>query len=1296
MGQKKGSPSRRKSIAVPYQDKPAFISRSKRRAHSIVPGDRLSPLARARRSLVPRKSILKGSVNNSNGSQPNSQSPTPQSQLLNPDDPNGTHASINTTADLDNTTRRRRVSFAPRAFIRTFKKMSKDDDTSSTGTPQSPYDPDNAPHIQEVPPAPRFHDENDYPGSHRRRSSVRYSIAPSEGEDMDLTSIGPFDFSANQAGDESALLDEEFGYGQSLDDMEVTAAVNGSLLHRRSLTSSHHPLHDANVSQTSDSYPSDTDHSRDQEMEFTVPLGQSLRPAHEDEAWLALRQMTQSGTDSADEADAEVPDQFASFNHNYNAEDSYNDEDVPHNIENGDDTINISRVLGWPSSLEEDVQRLSLGNQDSSMDESEVYGSLAPVVVQTAPRLSTTPHPSIVPSELQPSIVDPEEAAIADVRAEQEEEVSRTPTGPAVFRPPQSNELASSSRVPDVGIVQGFSLQNPRPFTFTAPQSSPGRSPGRPPASPSKIPVFKPSFTAAFAPPVSRPSPKKLASEPAPSSSAAMSKRPRSVEDDGSLGEDDMSVELPNPAKRRAIANKWSTTGSTPTRTIATAPENNTLPKPKPLSPSKKAPYQTSSSIPSARGSSSRRPSGYFARRRSLAVGATPQSNEQQGDGTSSTKDGSRAFEKMKAGLGFRRASVGSSSTNAWKKFDKTSIPLPGAKGGQQKSPGQVDNRSETSTQAVGPSTTPLANTSPTGDSRQNVSLQTQVEQIEGQSEVDLHGPQEMEEAPKHITSVDISSILESEDGDVEDAEDADTEPIEEQAHVDDDKINSATEEPPNGMQEPDPVEEVPSISIEQFLGMTKIRFMDEITAPRRSIHPSQNPMRQAREANEITLAEYFVAMAVDIPQLELFTRVSRDLEAWMEQSRLVFSQAEEEAAKMTPELFAEYTRADEEGKAELLHQLNLIKTNVRAQARSEWYDWKLQWEEGLRETAEKAFNDLQIDAKRLEEMKAKADEIVPVFEREYEEIMRILEQEMAEITDIEASDQDYLNELKATIAEQNIEVEALQAEVNEGNSRLQWLQDKLEESEVQKREAVTVISEAEKVLQMQKNSTSVEVFKLKNELETLEDVHMFHAIRVSPDTFQYIYASQFQVTIPCRGYVPIVTGVEVSKLDDMYRRFKDDFPKLTNFFVHMAKQQIVEGEDLTVQQIVHRLADYWSSCTRLRTQLKLLSIRYPVTIEIVQPSSEEGLPSFKAQVVVMFPSHRAKAVISFIFSTATFCFWPMTLDSLDCDVQVMYGPIDRNLLLKRVADRLSEASPADNHACLLDACIEAQEGYTN
>jgi len=100
---------------------------------------------------------------------------------------------------------------------------------------------------------------------------------------------------------------------------------------------------------------------------------------------------------------------------------------------------------------------------------------------------------------------------------------------------------------------------------------------------------------------------------------------------------------------------------------------------------------------------------------------------------------------------------------------------------------------------------------------------------------------------------------------------------------------------------------------------MTGIKFMDEITAPRRSTHPSHQGKPQARSIEEISLGEYAPAIGIDLPQLVLYSRVSKDLQAWIENSKADFLQAEDEASSITPELFTEFSRADEEGQAELL-----------------------------------------------------------------------------------------------------------------------------------------------------------------------------------------------------------------------------------------------------------------------------------------------------------------------------------------------------------------------------------------
>ena len=104
---------------------------------------------------------------------------------------------------------------------------------------------------------------------------------------------------------------------------------------------------------------------------------------------------------------------------------------------------------------------------------------------------------------------------------------------------------------------------------------------------------------------------------------------------------------------------------------------------------------------------------------------------------------------------------------------------------------------------------------------------------------------------------------------------------------------------------------------------------MDELTAPRRSmVHPGQlRPQNRRRsltsshaeEAEPVPLSEFMAAMAVDVPQLELYSVLATELTAWIEESKKICRQAEEDAVKMTPALFREFADADESEKADLV-----------------------------------------------------------------------------------------------------------------------------------------------------------------------------------------------------------------------------------------------------------------------------------------------------------------------------------------------------------------------------------------
>jgi kinetochore protein Spc7/SPC105 len=57
-----------------------------------------------------------------------------------------------------------------------------------------------------------------------------------------------------------------------------------------------------------------------------------------------------------------------------------------------------------------------------------------------------------------------------------------------------------------------------------------------------------------------------------------------------------------------------------------------------------------------------------------------------------------------------------------------------------------------------------------------------------------------------------------------------------------------------------------------------------------------------------------------------------------------------------------------------------------------------------------------------------------------------------------------------------------LKAELSEGSDQVRWLQERMDEIEVQKREAKNTINTAERVLRMKETSTRSEVFRLKGD----------------------------------------------------------------------------------------------------------------------------------------------------------------------------------------------------------------------
>ncbi|KAG6329815.1 hypothetical protein ID866_9275, partial [Astraeus odoratus] len=340
---------------------------------------------------------------------------------------------------------------------------------------------------------------------------------------------------------------------------------------------------------------------------------------------------------------------------------------------------------------------------------------------------------------------------------------------------------------------------------------------------------------------------------------------------------------------------------------------------------------------------------------------------------------------------------------------------------------------------------------------------------------------------------------------------------------------------------------------------------------------------------------------------------------------------------------------------------------------------------EQLYQKASQGFQKLEGDAKFLESVIHKAQDILPGLQQEYDQLMEELEREKADVAELEACDQDYLNELKGSIAEQSAELDTYRRDVEETKGKLNRLQEKLNEVEAQKNDAASAIEGAERLIHVQKNSTRAEVF---HELEAIQNLHMLAITKVQVDLFEFVYASCYHVSIPCARYQPLAGNIQITRLPDVKTKYKEAFPALSSLVLQTAKDlsHFFVIKDASYQ-IVEYLGDYWCCCSQLQAQLKLVAIKYPVSIK-------ENPDGFSANVTVLFPKVKAKAIVSFIFDAANFSSWPARIRSTQCDVQVAYGSVERRIILDAVVARMKDANPVNNHACLLDACMEASECF--
>ncbi|QRV76717.1 kinetochore protein spc7 [Ceratobasidium sp. AG-Ba] len=484
-----------------------------------------------------------------------------------------------------------------------------------------------------------------------------------------------------------------------------------------------------------------------------------------------------------------------------------------------------------------------------------------------------------------------------------------------------------------------------------------------------------------------------------------------------------------------------------------------------------------------------------------------------------------------------------------------------------------------------------------------------------------------------------------------------------------------------NGVQNEAELDEVPSISASDFLKMTRISFMDGLTVKRRST-VGLGVLSRGENQPSTGLADYITAMTVGVPQLETFTYAAKELKEYISNGKKAIRILEDDLDANNPYLFKEYLASGEEDRRAIEETLGGHKEAMRMRSKMSWYKWRHGFVQEMQAAADQETELLQQDLESLRSVGTQLSEPIPSLREQHAKLKAQLAAERAAVEAVKDCDPEAMEELMAGISEQNTQIDGYKADVQSSTAKLEKLKAKLEEIEGEKR----ALLEQMRVHQEQLDALhpTVEIVNLRDEFEKLQRLHLWQAVKIEDKYVELVYDSRYRVQMDCVGYRPIPSGCRVQPIP-LKGQQRDQFPALTELVLDLAQTMLQQAKSLNLKKVVRMLGRLWTSISHLRCNLRLLAMKYPVTI-IRTP----GGFGFKAITCVRFPRSKGLAKVTFTASEQHAREWGRQLHTMGADVDIVYGNLDRDLILEVVKERISEAVIEESYGLMLDACADA------
>ncbi|KAH7406204.1 Spc7 kinetochore protein-domain-containing protein [Phaeosphaeria sp. MPI-PUGE-AT-0046c] len=283
---------------------------------------------------------------------------------------------------------------------------------------------------------------------------------------------------------------------------------------------------------------------------------------------------------------------------------------------------------------------------------------------------------------------------------------------------------------------------------------------------------------------------------------------------------------------------------------------------------------------------------------------------------------------------------------------------------------------------------------------------------------------------------------------------------------------------------------EVERISLQDFLDMTKIRFMDLSTTKRRHTAAPALFHDTEVEEKEETLDRFVVAGACTLPEYELYQHACHEMKKYISDGRHFVRTMEANVLEENPLLFSEYLTAPPDQRIIMDNQFKNLKTNARLEARGEWYTWRSTLLHDLKSGLLGTLDGFKRDETKLTNQEQLLDAVLPPLVEMQASLSGEHKQLQQRHDELNSCDREELEQTRERLIAIDAELEEKRQLLNSLQQELAAKEARIEAAKERKVECAEEIKAAERVREECRGWSTSEVNDLKAKVNALEQVH--------------------------------------------------------------------------------------------------------------------------------------------------------------------------------------------------------------